>query len=501
MKSTITCFVLLFLVLSLCTSAFEITKKPPRRKEPKPGSSPNPLTNPLKKRTRPGQVSFHMRKFAKIPDFKGIGSKIVGMTPWKRDLYVTTSTSGGYVYKVAPNGRVTLWFDLARRLKLETGRILDCRSGIHGGLRSIAFPPNFDKTGLFYVSMMEERPKDVSKVRYFGPKGSGTGPDSVVAEWRYNFKLKKVFWGSYRTVMRIAVPVLDHPIKQISFQGNLLLIAHGDASTQQALGGGGLQNDGLGKIIRINPKKRGKAPYSIPRGNPFLKNPAWRNELYAVGFRNPHNLCNSKRHGLFVTDVGRDNIEEINIVKKGGSYGWPEREGTFKHLVAGGTGYGIGVSKLPADDAKNNFIYPAVQIGHFAPIGKKIYGQALAGSCPIENGSPLNGIFMYANFAEGGELYYSWLGDMKRAVTKGPPNKLTQATVFNATVFFDHDNDPRTRPLKLRSLRDVIEKDDTKNPNRVDMRFGVGSRGEVYWSSKKNGGIYQITSTLPGATV
>lgn len=493
--------VLLFAVLFQMVAAFEITGSPPQKPQPKPGESPQPFTNPLKTTPRAGKRPVHMRKFAKIPNFKGIGSKIVGMTGWKSDLYVTTSTSGGYVYKVTSAGRVSLWLDVGKRLKAETGRILDCRSGIHGGLRSIAFPPDFAKTGLFYLSLMEERPKDIRKFTYFGSPGDGTGPDSVIVEWKYNFKKRKVVWGSYRNVMRIAVPVLDHPIKQISFQGRLLLITHGDASTQKAVGGGGLKNDGLGKVMRINPKKFGKFPYRIPSSNPFLKTTKWKNELYAVGFRNPHNLCYSRKHGMYVTDVGRDNVEEVNIVVPGGSYGWPKREGTFTHLVAGGTGYNVGVTKLPKNDAKFNFIYPAVQIGHFAPRGRKIYGQALAGSCPIENGSPLEGIFMYANFAEGGELYYSLLRDMKKAVTKGPPEKLTQAPVYNATIYFDHDNDRKTRPLKLRTLLDVIGKDDTKNPKRIDMRFGVGTKGEVYWSSKKNGGIYLITSTLPGASV
>lgn len=481
------------------TRAFEVMK-PTKRPSPNPEPSPNPPTNPIKNIPRQGKLNFHMRRFATLPLFQKRGSRIVGITPWKDDLYVTTSTSGGLVYKVDPAGQATVWFDVANTLKRATGRILDCRSPAHGGLRSIAFPPDFERTGLFYTSLMEERPKDPENFPYLSNVADAKWPDSVVIEWRYNFKSKKVAPRSYRCVLRIAIPVNDHPIKQMVFQGRFLLIAHGDASTQRAVGGGGLRNDGLGKVIRINPKRRGDEPYTIPKSNPFIKDAAYKNELFAIGFRNPHNICYSKKHGIFVTDVGRDNIEEVNIIKGGRSYGWPEREGTFTHLVAGGTGFGIGVSPLPANDAANGYTYPNVQVGHFAPAGRKIYGQALAGSCPIENGSPLQGIFMYANFAQGGELYYSFVTDMKRAVTQGAPNTLTQADVYNATILYDHDNDVITPPLTLRSLRDVVRADESPKVPRVDLRFGVGSRGEVYWSSKKNGAIYLITSSVPGAS-
>lgn len=492
---------LLLAVTLVVVTAFEITGIPPTKPPTKPGVTPQPLRNPLKEQKyKRSKLEFHMKKLAKVPDFKKKGSRLVGITHLGPDLYVTTSTSGGYIYKIEPNGKVSLWFDVATQLKAETGRVLDCRSGIHGGLRSVAFPPDYLKTGLFYVSLMEEMPKNPKEFRYFSRPDNLTEPDSVVIEWKYNFKEKKVVFGSYRTVIRIGVPKLDHPIKQILFQGSLLFITHGDGSTRKAVGGGGLRNDGLGKVLRINPKKFGRFPYRIPKSNPYLSDPSYKNELFAIGFRNPHNICYSKRHGIFVTDVGRDNIEEVNIIKPGGSYGWPEREGTFKHLTKGGTGLNVGVEKLPADDAKYGYIYPNVQIGHLAPKGRQIYGQALAGSCPIENGSPLNGIFMYANFAEGGELYYSLVEDMKRAITTGPPARLLQAPVFNATIFFDHDNDPGTNPLKLRTLRDVVATDEGKKTNRVDMRFGVGSRGEIYWTSKKNGGVYVITSTMPGAT-
>ena len=80
-------------------------------------------------------------------------------------------------------------------------------------------------------------------------------------------------------------------------------------------------------------------------------------EIYAYGFRNPHTFSfNRDKLGnirLLVGDIGRANIEEINLVENGGNYGWPEREGTFVQPQnpdgAPNSGYYAGVFPLPAE--------------------------------------------------------------------------------------------------------------------------------------------------------
>jgi glucose/arabinose dehydrogenase len=54
-------------------------------------------------------------------------------------------------------------------------------------------------------------------------------------------------------------------------------------------------------------------------------------EIYAYGFRNPHRMTWDPKHGnrMMATDIGEANIEELNIIEKGGNYGWPSREGNF----------------------------------------------------------------------------------------------------------------------------------------------------------------------------
>lgn len=484
-------------------SSFEVESPPPRNPNRDPLNETEEerrqFVQSLNQNIYQGQLPIHIRHFASIPPFRNQASRIVGIVSFGSSLYITTSTSGGYIYRINPAGYVSLWMNVQERMLTDSGRNLNCDSAQHGGVRGVAFPEYYWRTGLFYVSAMEDRPKDPENFKYFSGPESTKNPDSVVLEFRYNFTAGKVQAGSYRTVLRIGNPVNDHTIKQMAFDGNLLLIGHGDGSRGSSPLNGGMNNDGLGKIFRINPLRQHLDSYRVPADNPFVGDARYKDELYAVGLRNPHNICVSKSHGTFVTDAGRDNVEEVNMLKAGANYGWFAREGTFVHLQQGGTG--IGIDKLPADDAKYGYTYPVVQLGHLAPRGKSLFGQALAGSCPIENSSPLRGIFMYANFAEGGELYYSWVGMMKKAVTKGPPNTLTQARVYNTSIFFDHDKNPSTPPLKLPNLRAVIRADTTPNARRVDLRFGRGPKGEIYFSSKANGRIYVITSTLPGAPI
>lgn len=472
-----------------------VTTEPPTVTKPKPSPTDiPPIIESFIPKIATGKKQIHTRFFAQIPDFGGRGSRITGMKIWKTDLYVATSTSGALIYKVTAAGKVSLWCEVQKIVHAVTGNDVDCVNSQHGGVRSVAFPPDFDKTGLFYISYLELQPKNRTKYKYFTPPFNTDVADSIVGEFKYNKVTKKVQPDYMRYVMRISNLDYDHPIKQIAFQGDKLLIGHGDGSKGSVPKQGGMRNNAMGKILRIIPKKQGTKPYTIPKDNPFLKTTQYKDEIYAVGLRNPHNICVS-RHGIFVTDAGRDNVEEVNIIKPGKNYGWQKREGTFVHLKVGGTL--IGIKPLPADDAKFGFTYPNVQVPHWAPKGEKIFGQALAGSCPIDNGSPLQGLFLYANFAEDGQLYYSYTKGMQNAVVEGPPKKLSQATIYVPKIYFDHDNNPKTPPLKLNTLRDVIRNDGEPKSNRVDMRFGRGHLGQIYWSSKITGRIYVITSSLP----
>jgi len=83
---------------------------------------------------------------------------------------------------------------------------------------------------------------------------------------------------------------------------------------------------------------RYRIPSTGANANPFASMPAARGEIYAYGFRNPHRLFwDTVTNTLLANDVGHKSWEEINIVTRGGNYGWAVKEGTFLFNRADGT--------------------------------------------------------------------------------------------------------------------------------------------------------------------
>ena len=90
-------------------------------------------------------------------------------------------------------------------------------------------------------------------------------------------------------------------------------------------------------ILRIDPRSpsvtrgvKGLGDYTIPMANKFAADgdPKTLGEIYAYGFRNAHRLSWDMHDGtMFASDIGMNNIEEINIVRNGENYGWMKREG------------------------------------------------------------------------------------------------------------------------------------------------------------------------------
>ncbi|MDQ8184388.1 PQQ-dependent sugar dehydrogenase [Pelagicoccus sp. SDUM812002] len=83
------------------------------------------------------------------------------------------------------------------------------------------------------------------------------------------------------------------------------------------------------------------APFSIPLDNPLVSH--WQDaganrdsdlrlEFYAIGLRNPWHFDIDPLTGdIWLSDVGQSSYEEINLIEKGGNYGWPNREGAHNY--------------------------------------------------------------------------------------------------------------------------------------------------------------------------
>ncbi|AZN39811.1 PQQ-dependent sugar dehydrogenase [Paenibacillus albus] len=129
-------------------------------------------------------------------------------------------------------------------------------------------------------------------------------------------------------------PFANHKGGQLAFgPDGYLYIGTGDGgSGGDPYGNGQNKQTLLGKILRINVDVGGYQGkrYSIPADNPFADGEAGAPEIYAYGLRNPWRFSFDSVTGkLWAADVGQNRLEEIDIVEKGGNYGWNVMEGNL----------------------------------------------------------------------------------------------------------------------------------------------------------------------------
>jgi len=138
----------------------------------------------------------------------------------------------------------------------------------------------------------------------------------------------------------------------------------------------------LGKILRIDVDNAGEGmAYGIPADNPFVGQEGILPEIYALGLRNPWRISfdTGGDFRLFVSDVGQNSWEEVDIVTSGGNYGWHVREGTHCFDVKNPN---ESPASCPDKSATGEtLIDPIIEYGHdlgTAVVGGYVYhGQAL----------------------------------------------------------------------------------------------------------------------------
>jgi hypothetical protein len=466
-------------------------------------------------------MQLEVRRKAFIPNYNGFArSRMNGMAATgvagDTHLYVADQGHSRSIYRfdsTVTGGTAELFFDVQSAVLASTGRNVNISNIVHGGVRAVAFHPDFATNGRFYTAMMEDRPANTAGHVYLSDSLTPISADSVLAEWTFDHGLGQVLPTSYREVFRVGMPVVDHSIRQMSFNPfatpgdedyGLLYIAHGDGSVQSATAGGGQNSDALGKMIRINPLQNGAASYSVPATNPFVDSVTMLPEVYTLGHRNPHNFSFAEdglgsRH-IIQVDIGRDNVDELNLLVPGGNYGWSEREGTFVHLASGGIQTGL--APLPADEALNGYVYPVAQYGHEGPIGAGFVGQALAGGYVIRGGD-LTGEYVFSEFGDVGRIFHASFDAMLDAVTtldpldplRDHPGELSQVAIQELSILFDHDND-RMTPALPTTFESIIQSDPNYTGSRFDLRFGQGPDGTLYIMNKNNGWIYEGVGTV-----
>ena len=470
----------------------------------------NPIAEPIVNRS----VDVELRPWVQIPNNSSGARPRLNHFATTGDRLFVVEDFDGRIYEITRNGgggEAELFFDVKAAISSVTPRRVDNANIPQGGVRAVAFHPDFESNGLLYTSLMESQSSDLTADLYLSNVANPTVADSVLVEWQVDLATGRVDPNSYRQVFRVGMPVYGHPIKQIAFDPfaspgdddyGVLYVAHGDGSNQAATAGGGQNNDALGKILRIDPTVQPNGDrYGVPASNPFVGDASMLDEVYALGFRNPHHISFVSDGQLVAVDVGRGNVEEVNLIEPGGNYGWSRREGTFVHV---GAGLVTGVAALPANEADNGFVFPAAQWGHDGVTGDTFTSQGIAGAHVIENRSALDGEYLHADFSSTGRLFHSNYDEMVDAVTTLAPGEapsvLTQATVATPRILFDHDANHVTPPLVRSDLRDVFN--DSPNydgSGRADVRFGQGVDGELYISSKRNGLVYLVTNSMPSS--
>jgi glucose/arabinose dehydrogenase len=450
-------------------------------------------------------------------------SNIISMTTRLGDngLYVTTQE--GKVHLVTPNangtGTRSTWFDIS------TTGVSMMGAGGQLGLQSIAFHPEFDQPaspgfGKFYATLARS---NSASANFLGNTTQGTNvANGVLAEWTYNHA-NGTFSG-FRELFRVKMPVNDHPIKQARFNPyakpgdedyGLLYMTHGDSSPKDSPSDYPQKLDNiLGKMIRINPLDpdgAGSARYSVPSTNPFASSsdPNVLKEIYAYGFRNPHTYSFNQDDGgnthILVGNIGRNNVEEVELALPGANYGWPKREGIFveKQIPDPNGGYIVGLDDLPANEAGLGYSYPVAQYDHNASVGQTSSDSSIASGFVIRNGSDpnLHNQLLFNNFPEHDSfMYRADFDDMLSAVTtldpndptRDTPDELTQAPLSLLRLALDHDNNPATPAQVFDDVNTMLA--DTRN----DTRYGEGVFGEMYISTKRKGGvIYLVTNSMP----
>ena len=345
--------------------------------------------------------------------------------------------------------------------------------GLATGFGSFAFHPEFSKNGLLYTTHAE--PPGSAKADFSYPDSIPVLLQWVLTEWKTD-PVAFPFSGTGREIFRIDMPTAIHGVQEITFNRlakpgdndyGLLYIGIGDGGSAEI--GHALVSPApeklWGSIIRIDPSgKNGKnGKYGIPGSNPFYKteNEKGAPEIYAWGFRNPHRISWSKSGQLLAVNIGEHNIEALNIIKAGNFYGWPIREGTFLERFFYNTGK---IYPLPGNDSVYHVTYPVAQFDHDE-------GVAISGGFEYRGTAvpQLAGKYLFGDIASG-KLFYVNMKDLRLG---------GQATIKKWNISF------KGVPTTLAQLC---------GKDRVEMRFGMDSKGELYLLTKADGRVYKLAS-------
>lgn len=274
------------------------------------------------------------------------------------------------------------------------------------GFLGLAFHPKFKENGKLYAYYTTSQRPHVSIVSEFRTKEGS------------QHKLGDP--SSERELMRIDQPFWNH-------NGGTVVFGP-DGYLYIGLGDGGKGNDPLksaqdhskllGSILRIDVDSQDDGlAYGIPEDNPLVGRANVWPEIYAWGIRNIWRMAFDPATGdLWAADVGQNDWEEIDLIRKGGNYGWSLREGANRFTRGGGEG----------SDVSDEYIEPLIEYPHTDDWGKSVTGGLVYRG---KNTPSLDGYYLYGDYVSG-RLWAMKIDPKTEKVLENRPIAWQQLPVF-----------------------------------------------------------------------
>lgn len=335
------------------------------------GAAPEPIDGTLKVAIKPAFPGLTWEGWESIDDngkpqeFRPI---VLTYAP-DGSKRVFVATQQGLVFVISgegPAARSKVFLDLRDRVTYKDYENEE-------GLLGLAFDPAYKKTGEFCIyytaKKLEPHTSIVSKFRV-----AADDPDRADRK-------------SEVELLRIAKPFWNHTGGTVVYgPDGYLYVGLGDGgSANDPFNNGQDLRNWLGSILRIDPAHReGTRNYAIPKDNPFINTAGAQPEIYAYGLRNVWRMAFDRETGtLWCADVGQNLWEEIDLIVKGGNYGWNLREGAHT-FGAKGTG------------PRADLIEPIWEYDH--QVGSSITGGVVYRGKQVPE---LVGKYLYADYVTG----------------------------------------------------------------------------------------------------
>ncbi len=243
---------------------------------------------------------------------------------FNRPVYLTGAGDDSGRLFVVEHAGIVRWFSQtgespASRIFLDISDRVS-RRGNEEGLSGFAFHPKFKDNGFVFCHYSSDRQRT----------GEKDVASSIISRFKLSDDPNVVDPTSEKVLLTIPQPFENHNGGAMAFgQDGYLYFSLGDGGNANDLMGNGQNLSSMhGAINRIDVDSEADGkPYGVPPDNPFLTDPQARPELFAIGFRNVWRFSFDRETGeLWAADVGQQRTEEVDIVQKGGNYGWNRYE-------------------------------------------------------------------------------------------------------------------------------------------------------------------------------